>query len=247
MASPSSSIRLIDLEDGKDDDIIRCHLRVAHLDENPDFDAISYSWRKDTAAGFIGVGLSVFDWKRFPRYKAIHGRGCAIMCDNQLLRIQENLYDFLLHLRRRKSRRSLWIDAICIDQGTYDDKDKEKEKEDEKLNQILIMGKIYNSATSVLVWLGEATSSTKTGVWFMEQLRSSPTKYEGHYKGPNILKRLTQPNPSMAGIFDTLDFDSDLEAKIRALKPEQVTTAFRKYVDPAKLSVVRAGDFKAKK
>ena len=190
--------------------MIRCHLRVAHLDENPDFDAISYSWRKDTAAGFIGARLFVIDAKRYPRFKAIHGRGCAIMCDNQLLRIQENLYDFLLHLRRRKSGRSLWIDAICIDQGTYDDKDKEKEKEDEKLNQILIMGRIYNSATSVLVWLGEATSSTKTGVWFMEQLRSSPTKYEGHYKGPNVLKRLTQKNPSMAGMFDLLELDSDI-------------------------------------
>jgi zinc protease len=37
----------------------------------------------------------------------------------------------------------------------------------------------------------------------------------------------------------------DLEKKIAALTPEQVGAAFRKYVNPAKLVVVEAGDFEA--
>jgi zinc protease len=43
----------------------------------------------------------------------------------------------------------------------------------------------------------------------------------------------------------TLQWDAQLEQKIAALTPEQVSAAFRKHIDPAALSVVKAGDFKA--
>jgi len=42
----------------------------------------------------------------------------------------------------------------------------------------------------------------------------------------------------------TMKWDEALEAKIAALTPEEVSAAFRRHVDPASLSVVRAGDFK---
>jgi zinc protease len=42
-----------------------------------------------------------------------------------------------------------------------------------------------------------------------------------------------------------LQWDADLEAKIRALTAEQVNAAFRRHIDPASLSIVKAGDFKA--
>lgn len=45
----------------------------------------------------------------------------------------------------------------------------------------------------------------------------------------------------------TMQFQADLERKIRELKPETVTAALRKYLVPAKLSVVTAGDFAKKK
>lgn len=41
----------------------------------------------------------------------------------------------------------------------------------------------------------------------------------------------------------TLAYDTNLERSIAALTPEQVNAALRKYVDPAKLVYVRAGDF----
>jgi zinc protease len=43
----------------------------------------------------------------------------------------------------------------------------------------------------------------------------------------------------------TMKWDEQLEAKIRSLTPEQINAAFRKHVDPAALSIVKAGDFKA--
>ncbi len=42
----------------------------------------------------------------------------------------------------------------------------------------------------------------------------------------------------------TLAWDAQFEEKIRALTPEQVSAAFRRVVDPAKLVIVKAGDFK---
>jgi zinc protease len=42
----------------------------------------------------------------------------------------------------------------------------------------------------------------------------------------------------------TMKFDEAMEAKIATLTVDEVNAAFRKHVDPAALSVVRAGDFK---
>ena len=41
----------------------------------------------------------------------------------------------------------------------------------------------------------------------------------------------------------TFQWSKDFEAKVVALTPEQVSAAFRKFVDPKKLTVVKAGDF----
>jgi zinc protease len=41
----------------------------------------------------------------------------------------------------------------------------------------------------------------------------------------------------------TMDWDAKLEAAVAALTPAQVTAAFRKHVNPATVSIVKAGDF----
>jgi zinc protease len=45
----------------------------------------------------------------------------------------------------------------------------------------------------------------------------------------------------------TMQFQADLESRIKALSVEDVNAALRKYIDPKRLSVVTAGDFKGKK
>jgi len=42
----------------------------------------------------------------------------------------------------------------------------------------------------------------------------------------------------------TMKYDQDLENKVAALTPEQVSAALRRYIDPAALIYVKAGDFK---
>ncbi len=43
----------------------------------------------------------------------------------------------------------------------------------------------------------------------------------------------------------TMAYDTAMEAKIQSLTPEAISEVFRKYVDPAKVTIVKAGDFKA--
>jgi zinc protease len=43
----------------------------------------------------------------------------------------------------------------------------------------------------------------------------------------------------------TMQWDAELEAKVRALTAPQVNAAFRRHLDPAALVIVKAGDFKA--
>jgi zinc protease len=44
----------------------------------------------------------------------------------------------------------------------------------------------------------------------------------------------------------TLEYDAKFEAAVNALTPEQVNAVVRKYIDPAKLTLARAGFFKGK-
>lgn len=45
----------------------------------------------------------------------------------------------------------------------------------------------------------------------------------------------------------TFEYYADLEKKVTELTPEAVTSAFRRYLDPKKLVIIKAGDFKAGK
>jgi len=69
--------------------------------------------------------------------------------------------------------------------------------------------------------------------WLQEQMVSRSD--DGHLVG------------TLAGRarFDrTMEFDKTLEAKVAALTPDQISAAFRRHLDPAVLTIVKAGDFK---
>ena len=42
----------------------------------------------------------------------------------------------------------------------------------------------------------------------------------------------------------TLVWDRDLEAKVKSLTAAQVTEAMRRHIDPAQITIIKAGDFK---
>ncbi|KAF4634263.1 hypothetical protein G7Y89_g3847 [Cudoniella acicularis] len=74
-----------------------------------------------------------------------------IMLNEQKFQIRENLYYAQLHLRSETEARTLWVDAICINQNDIL----------ERNHQVGMMRHIYTGAAKVLVWIGCAPTEFK--------------------------------------------------------------------------------------
>jgi hypothetical protein len=108
---------------------------VSEDDKNSSFDALSYVW-----------GSPVGDQ--------------PVFCDDKTLLITKNCLSALRHLRLRRATRTLWIDAICIDQSSLE----------ERSRQVKLMGRIYGMANEVLIWLGEGTAELRKIFWYCRAL-----------------------------------------------------------------------------
>lgn len=96
LESPGS-IRLLVLEPGERSDSIELSLKHVTLQEDPVYEAISYAW------GDTNDLLS-------------------ISCSEQELNITRSLHSALIHIRQPDRPRTLWADAICINQQDLGEK-----------------------------------------------------------------------------------------------------------------------------
>jgi len=108
-------------------------LAPASLDNNPVFEALSYVWGDATVRKPVHVGGQVFN-------------------------VTANLESALRALRQEDVSRTIWADAICIDQTNVA----------EKNHQIPLMGRIYSQASAVLVWLDNPTMCMRKSFEWME-------------------------------------------------------------------------------
>ncbi|WZH43018.1 heterokaryon incompatibility protein-domain-containing protein [Fusarium acuminatum] len=124
--SSSSSFRLLELQpsNSRTDPLVG-HLIDSDITFQPDFEALSYVWGDINPAKYIGI-------------------------NDQNVSITPNLHLALIHLRLTNKVRTLWVDALCIDQSFHG----------ERNQQVRIMGDIYKSARQVVVWLGEAADDS---------------------------------------------------------------------------------------
>ncbi|KAH8811230.1 heterokaryon incompatibility protein-domain-containing protein [Xylogone sp. PMI_703] len=108
----------------KKDSIVKCRLQSYRLTESPPFEALSYRWgdHTDTTPIVINEDFS--------------------------FGVTKNLKSALLHLRKPDTPRTLWIDAICINQTDVD----------ERSDQVQIMTEIYRRSLQTLVWLGDRSA-----------------------------------------------------------------------------------------
>ena len=72
--------------------------------------------------------------------------------------VRPNLLKALVHLRYANKARTLWIDAVCIDQ----------ENEKEKDLQVAMMADIYSTATNVCIWLGTHEHESELALRFIK-------------------------------------------------------------------------------
>jgi len=116
------SIRVFHLEPAwSKDSPIKGSLSELRLEDDPSFEALSYVWGTVTTKVSINVQGSI-------------------------LEVTSNCLNALCGLRHRFVRRTLWIDAICIDQKS----------QAEKNQQVPLMAEIYSKAVLVLVWLNDS-------------------------------------------------------------------------------------------
>ncbi|KAI0468971.1 heterokaryon incompatibility protein-domain-containing protein [Xylaria cf. heliscus] len=121
----TSSIRVLDLLPSVNrNSPIRCNIRQVELGTpGASYEALSYVWG------------------------ARHG-SVPITCNNQDLLVTPNCLAALVQFRRPLRSRTLWIDAICIDQGA------DAVATAERNRQVAMMGDVYRLAKGVIIWLG---------------------------------------------------------------------------------------------
>lgn len=136
--SKAKEIRLLTLlPPGESPDEIRCTLSAVSLSDPPEYEALSYCWGDESIKQ-------------------------PISCDQGRVMVTENLFSALRTLRRSDTDgpRTLWIDALCIDQSDV------AAKED----QIPLMPDIYRAARRVLIWLGSASDDSANAITFVEEI-----------------------------------------------------------------------------
>ncbi len=117
----SNLIRVLELAPGSYGDPIVCHLRSLSLQDAEDtYEGISYVWGDP-------------------------GNTCSIWCNGVEHSITVSLALALRAVRHTSEPRTLWADAICINQNDAE----------EKGHQVKQMGRVYEGAKRVLVYLGQ--------------------------------------------------------------------------------------------
>ncbi|KAH7403556.1 heterokaryon incompatibility protein-domain-containing protein [Cadophora sp. MPI-SDFR-AT-0126] len=82
------------------------------------------------------------------RMRSAPNPGRFIILNSQRFPVFENLFAALVRLRHASRTRTIWIDAVCINQSETQEAVEEREQ------QILLMGRIYEQAQKVVIWLG---------------------------------------------------------------------------------------------
>ena len=123
--SQHREIRILTLKGGDYHDELSCVLEVISLNDAPQYEALSYVWGPTDDAQNIRV-------------------------NDKTIKVTRYLDVALRYLRHPTTDRTLWIDAICINQTDVT----------ERNSQVTFMGDIYRSANHVLIWLGEADAES---------------------------------------------------------------------------------------
>lgn len=152
-------IRLIILHPGEFSDPLQCeiqHTYIMHepvkdilncpphpLGQHTEYEALSYTWGTVSDQEALHIGDSV-------------------------LEIRANLATALKHLRHPTRSRTLWIDAICIDQKNIE----------ERNVQVLRMRQIYRESKQVLIWLGEKSHNSNLAIDLLESIGGKEEEME---------------------------------------------------------------------
>lgn len=123
------------------------------LAQCPPYKALSYTWGRPFSSWQV-VDQS---GAPFPPEQEFKDRNINweteshnVECNGSSVPVLPNLFEAITQLSTLNEDGWLWIDRICIDQSS----------DDEKSNQVPLMPKIYEGAKRVLIWLGRSGSDS---------------------------------------------------------------------------------------
>ncbi|KAM0324789.1 hypothetical protein ACHAQA_007755 [Verticillium albo-atrum] len=122
-----TEFRLLILEPGEFNDPLQCRLYTASTLDAPTYDAMSYTWADETGDAT---------------------KSSTVRLDAQPFPVTKNCESAMKRVRRQYSPRTIWIDAICVDQMN----------DRERGHQVQLMPQIYSKAREVFVYIGELES-----------------------------------------------------------------------------------------
>lgn len=128
--------RLLTLKKAAKRDPIQCSLFGTSLDSPPPYEALSYAWGS-------------------------HDQSSRILINGQDFNVTQNLNEALEQLRLEREDRTIWVDAICINQDDIP----------ERNAQVAQMKTIYNKARRVIVWLGKEAEDSDIAMQLLMELK----------------------------------------------------------------------------
>lgn len=138
-------IRLINVRPAADfTSNLTCDLETVKLDTKPEYFALSYAWEGQT-----------------PSVPIL----CTTGSHSGTLLITPNCAAALRQLRHESGSLTIWIDSICIDQKSID----------ERSSQVALMGEIYKAAKQVVIWLGERNERVVAAIELLRKLSAPST------------------------------------------------------------------------
>ncbi|KAK4224453.1 heterokaryon incompatibility protein-domain-containing protein [Podospora fimiseda] len=141
------AFRLLELIPGIPGDSIKIRLLNMRIATTLEYEALSYTWGDPAAVADVQV-LDANDDEYLGK-----------------IGITWNCYAALCRLRLPDNVRTLWIDAVCINQSLVP----------EKNHQISLMARIYESASRVIFYLGEEENDSATVIEYFREMNSPRT------------------------------------------------------------------------
>jgi Heterokaryon incompatibility protein (HET) len=134
------AIRLLYLSRSGVSDAIVFELSCVELDSRPEYEAVSYTWGDRT------------------RSNAIKHRETG-----EMIYVTANC-ETALNALATSTHRTLWMDAVCIDQNNVD----------ERSQQVKLMAQVFGQATRTIAYIGESDShSARVSAWCAKQQRTA--------------------------------------------------------------------------
>ncbi|KUJ14395.1 HET-domain-containing protein [Mollisia scopiformis] len=151
LSDPTSQIRILAIAPGAGRDPIVGQFLIRTFSKDDDrlpnraerqqaYEALSYAWE-----GAVTGSIRLWDHDMKLLYN---------------VKITQTLYSCLKQLRSGQSKKFLWIDSLCINQRSHD----------EKSDQVGIMGTIYRRAAKVCVWLGDKSDDSGCVFEFIKKI-----------------------------------------------------------------------------